>query len=210
MILWNCEPSLYTVFECRDVIVKLFTGIVIDYSTTTQMFYHCNKPNLPDSICQLNGKPEDMLANFPEIKTYYSDEMYSTPPKGEVEGMLRGRQMLKDKGIALNLGEINKVPALNNNETLTYTSYQTYLFPLFGLRIYNPLSNQLGTWQKLDKLYGSKFPACWISLNKNINDYPELIKWAKDHNKTIMIFSDQGISKIDFLNRLKLLSEAIR
>lgn len=93
-------------------------------------------------------------------------------------------------------------------KNITFTSYGWHLFRIFGLNIRMPFTSQLRTWEYLEKKYGSnrpspfywynpetnvlsepimydcKFNHCWIMLDQ-IKHFPKLIKWCKDHNKTI-------------------------
>jgi hypothetical protein len=133
------------------------------------------------------------------------------------------RNYLCDEPSILKLAEYK-----NHKCQITYSSYRKYWIWLewlsyklgskTGWRIPR-YGNQIFAWQWLEENYGykhywtnhdkdmtvereSRFNYCWINLQLNKKHYPELIKWCKDHQKTIMLYVEWDVTEEQFLKDL--------
>jgi hypothetical protein len=232
VITWNCSWDLFEDTDCAKAILEISDGIVIDADRKSQNFYRHqmhfedhriipNSNSLPNSILLLNEYYEDMIKQFPEIGTFYTDEFFSNPQnQGNTNKTLSGIGTILAQKRKLIFGEIDKFPSfLSDDESITYTAYQTLWFkiPSINLRIYKPFSNQIKELEKLEEKYGelqyggslasvdykvreSKFNHCWLKLGKNNT---KQIQWCREHSKQICLFIPEGLSKEKFLELME-------
>jgi len=193
-IIWIAQ-RFYQNQEIADLLVKHNICPLLDSSCAVAIWERLGKP---DAIRHYSYAP-----NFEPKPVYlqpYMDECISVKDYShdDIAEMIK---YLPDLMIGETSTETIAELVDAGCKSITYTSYGWHLFRIFGLNIRMPFSTQLNTWKKLEKLYGSgnaiswgglfteveqssKFNFCWIMLDQ-VTDFGKLIKWCKDHSKTI-------------------------
>lgn len=187
--LWK---DLYLDNSVCDWVKQNCEGLFLSCNEMTP-FYTENQSLFPNTMLITDEWLDEWLKKFPNIKRFYNDEP-----------LTMCHEIYYPKQGKLTVGDIPKSFFKDNANKFfyyTYTSYQEFWFRIFRLNIYKFWKNQIGSWEYLQKNYPDKFSFVWIHLLLNKNDYRELIRWAKDHNKEIWLYAgDNNITKDDLIN----------
>ena len=191
MILWLAER-----YSQLKELPENIDGIVIDHSDSSKIYYNTHK--LPKSVLMIGEVWSYIfIKKYPEIKTFYIDESIVNKRFTEHEALHNTKDIV--------FGEPDRDFLLQYKDykcQVTYTAYREYI-KIFGLRIPLFWTNQIKTWEWMQKEFGNWFKVCWISIDKNKNDYQELIQWAKDHNKEVWIYIEDKVTVDEAIKTLE-------
>ena len=133
---------------------------------------------------------------FGRVRKYYIDESI-------VNGRYKEHNLLHDNP-SIVFGEPDKDFLLQykkNTCQVTYTAYREYI-KIFGIRIPLFWTNQIKTWEWLEKEFGNRFKVCWINIDMNKKDYDKLISWANTHSKDIWLYVEPEVTVNNLINQI--------
>ena len=193
-----CLPneSFYTDTRVQDYVLDNFKGIAFAGKRQGLDFYLANKDSLNKSI-DLDGSNEtDLIAYFDEPS---HDWHWIHKQEGGLDKLIKkhSNAIIGD----LNKSSLKKYAAKYPNITLTYTAYRDMWFNFYdcGWDFRIPAwfgliaTNQIKTWEWMQKEFGDRFSICWINLTMN-KDKKELIEWAEAHNKETWLYVEYNMT----------------
>lgn len=177
MIFW-CPQKYGELTEIPDGI----DGIVLDNDDASKNFYDNNKEKLPNSVLLIGESWSMYFVNkYKEIKKYYIDEPISNGHGKDYldQWAMRGKTVFgePDRDFLLKYKDVNC--------KVSYSAYREYI-KIFGIRIPLWWTNQMPTWEWMQKEFGDKFSVCWIK--KGQKDFDKLVEWAVKNKKEIWIY----------------------
>jgi hypothetical protein len=169
-------------------------------SNSAKPFADKHRELLPNCMVSADKYLSLWMSEFPEVKTYYADEPYTTMLQEQRDTVFAIQKKYADRLI---LSEIPPAffEKLNDGKTkFVYSSYQTFWFR-FIWNFYYPCSNQIESVKNLIQAYPNRVPFIWIHLLKNKNEYAELIKFARENNIGLYLYAgDSNITAEDLIN----------
>ena len=173
-----CIPS-ERYFEIQDLILSKFQGILYAGNREGRKFYEANR---------------EALRYSRSLNVDYFDEPISNPT-------VDSSNWRKEDAI---VGELTKRAFRQIKGDITFTAYRK-LIDFYFFRLPVPFTNQISTWEKMQKEFGDRFNVCWINIDKNKGDYDKLIEWAYDNGKEVWIYCEDYLSKEDIIKELRSL-----
>lgn len=202
-------------FAQQKLNVWLSAGL---WSDTTKEVTEWREKNIKGFLLMNEAKPfanahRDLLKNcmifadvwfdawtheYPEVQIYYADEAYTSATEEQRNVTLR---IQKEHADRLILSEIPPAffEKLDDKRTkFVYSGYNKFLFRIFSINISCPFANQESSVKWLIEAYPNRVPFIWINIDQ-VNDFADLIKFARENKIDIWIYAGQNDTKTNVL-----------